>query len=86
MAVCKSTNSLVACAQLKAARGLAGWTQADLANVIGVNERQIRFWEKRIPGNQKKRRAIEHILFQAGIELISHPTIGVRLVAREFTE
>ena len=34
--------------QLKAARALAGLTQKDLGRIAGVNERQIRFWEKRI--------------------------------------
>ncbi|NDB69761.1 MAG: XRE family transcriptional regulator [Methylocystaceae bacterium] len=34
--------------QLKAARALAGLTQKDLGRIVGVNERQIRFWEKRI--------------------------------------
>ena len=34
--------------QLKAARALAGLTQKDLGKILNVDERQIRFWEKRI--------------------------------------
>ena len=44
--------------QLKAARALAGLTQKDLGRIMGVNERQIRFWEKRIPTRPRKTRRI----------------------------
>ena len=33
--------------QLRAARAMAGWSQAQLGKQIGVNERQIRFLERR---------------------------------------
>ena len=67
------------CRQLKAARALAGWTQKDLGLAIGVDQRQIRFWEKRIPANTWKRQMLNHAFDAAGIEFITAPTIGVRL-------
>ena len=41
-----STN-LVTGRQLRAARVLAGLTQRTLGAALGVDERQIRFWERR---------------------------------------
>ena len=64
--------------QLKAARALAGLTQKDLGHIMGVDERQIRFWEKRIPTNGRKRRLLEKALEKAGIECYATPAIGVR--------
>jgi len=71
--------SLATCRQLKAARAFAGWTQRDLGSALGVNERQIRFWEKRIPTNVRKRQMLEHVFEDAGVEFVSDPTIGVRM-------
>lgn len=76
-----SATSLVSCRQLKAARALAGWTQRDLGAAIGVDERQVRFWEKRIPKNSKKRNALEQAFLDAGVEFVSIPTVGVRLIS-----
>ena len=42
-----STDELISCRQIRAARALIGWTQKDLGDAIGVHERQIRFWERR---------------------------------------
>ena len=47
---------------------------------MGVDERQIRFWEKRIPTNGRKRRLLEKALEKAGIECFSDPQIGVRVL------
>jgi transcriptional regulator with XRE-family HTH domain len=69
---------LISTRQLKAARALAGLTQRDLGQLLGVDERQIRFWEKRIPTQNRKRRLLEQALEKAGIECHSAPTIGVR--------
>jgi DNA-binding XRE family transcriptional regulator len=69
---------LVSTRQLKAARALAGLTQRDLGQLLGVDERQIRFWEKRIPTQSRKRRLLEQALEKAGIECHALPTIGVR--------
>jgi transcriptional regulator with XRE-family HTH domain len=71
--------ALATCRQLKAARALAGWTQKDLGREIGVDERQIRFWEKRIPTNIRKRQMLEYVFEDAGVEFVSDPTIGVRM-------
>jgi len=73
-----SVPKLVTVRQLKAARALAGLTQAGLGAAIGVHERQIRFWERRIPSNPRKRLMIEQALAERGVELTAHP-VGVRL-------
>jgi len=71
---------LVSVQQLKAGRALAGLTQKDLGLRIGVDQRQIRFWEKKIPCRAAKRKRIEQALEDVGVECFSHPTIGVRLM------
>ena len=71
--------ALATCRQLKAARALAGWTQRDLGAAVGVDQRQIRFWERRIPTNARKRQMLEHVFADAGVEFVSDPTIGVRM-------
>ena len=69
---------ITSCRQIRAARALIGWTQKDLGNAIGVDERQIRFWERRLPTNQTKLLALVEAFKAAGVEFISAPTIGVR--------
>ena len=69
---------LISTRQLKAARALAGLTQRDLGHLLGVDERQIRFWEKRIPTQNRKRHLLEQALEKVGIECHAVPTIGVR--------
>jgi len=73
----KEGGDLVSCRQLKAARALAGLTQRGLGQVIGVDERQIRFWERRIPRSAKKRATIISALEAHGVMLTSHPIVGV---------
>ena len=70
------SGDLVSCRQLKAARALAGLTQRGLGQVIGVDERQIRFWERRIPTSAKKRAAIVAALEAHGVMITSHPAVG----------
>jgi len=72
---------LVSCRQLKAARALAGLTQRGLAQAIGVDERQIRFWERRIPTSPKKRATIKQALQTHGVIFSSHPSVGVSLIS-----
>jgi transcriptional regulator with XRE-family HTH domain len=72
------TSELTSCRQLCAARALIGWTQKDLGNAVGVDERQIRFWEKRLPTNPTKIRNLIEAFKAAGVEFISTPAIGVR--------
>lgn len=73
------SGDLVSCRQLKAARALAGLTQRGLAQAIGVDERQIRFWERRIPTSPKKRTAITQALKAHRVNFLSHPSVGVSL-------
>ena len=72
------TGELTSCRQIRAARALIGWTQKDLGNAIGVDERQIRFWERRLPTNKAKLLTLIDAFKAAGVEFISTPTIGVR--------
>ncbi len=72
-------GDLVSRRQLKAARALAGLTQRGLAQAIGVDERQIRFWERRIPTSPKKRATITRALNAYGVKLLSYPSVGVSL-------
>ena len=76
----KAGGDLVSCRQLKAARALAGLTQRGLGQVIGVDERQIRFWERRIPTSAKKRATIIAALKAHGVIFLSNPSIGVFLI------
>ena len=73
-------RDLVLCRQLKAARALSGLTQRGLGQLIGVDERQIRFWERRIPTSVKKRAAIIAALKARGVMFLSTPSIGVFLI------
>ena len=41
------SKNLVTGRQLRAARVLAGLTQRSLGAALGIDERQIRFWERR---------------------------------------
>jgi hypothetical protein len=50
------SNNLITGRQLRAARALAGMTQRDLAGVLGVNERAVRFWERKHDRPQHRRR------------------------------
>ena len=72
---------IISCRQIRAARALIGWTQKDLGNAIEVNERQIRFWERRLPTNQMKLQTLIEAFKAAGVEFISTPTIGVRRIS-----
>ena len=49
-----------------------------MGNAIGVDERQIRFWERRLPTNKAKLLTLIDAFKAAGVEFISTPTIGVR--------
>ena len=72
---------ITSCRQIRAARALIGWTQKDLGNAIGVDERQIRFWERRLPTNQTKLLTLVEAFKVAGVEFICAPTIGVREIS-----
>ena len=68
--------------QLRAARQLAGLTQKTLGAALGVDERAVRFWERRKftkPTSSPNDRRIELTLLEHGVVLISQPTPGAML-------
>ena len=68
--------------QLRAARVLAGLTQRTLGAALGVDERAVRFWERkhdRRPIGAPNDRRIEVVLLDHGVILFSQPTPGARL-------
>ena len=79
-----STN-LVTGRQLRAARVLAGLTQRTLGAALGVDERQIRFWERRHhskPSRGSYHARIEQALLAHGVILFAEPSPGARLAAK----
>ncbi len=70
-------DGLVACRQIRAARALLGWTQSDLGKALGVDQRQVRFWERRLPSNRQKRRNIVLAFVAEGISFSGPPRVGV---------
>jgi transcriptional regulator with XRE-family HTH domain len=70
---------------LRAARILAGLTQRQLAQAVGVHERAARYWELKedkaptsTPDSLDK---IEAVLRDHGVIVFATPTVGVCLVA-----
>ena len=75
-------QSLVNGRQLRAARVLAGLTQRGLGEAMGVDERQIRFWERRAfskPSRARLHPHIERVLLDHGVVLFAEPTPGARM-------
>lgn len=71
------SNNLVPGRQLRAARTLAGMTQRDLATALAVNERAVRFWERkhdRHPTSAPNDARIEQALLERGVILFAEPT------------
>lgn len=67
---------------VRAARTLAGMTQRDLATALGLNERAVRFWERkhdRRPTSAPNDARIEQALLAHGVILFAEPTPGARL-------
>ena len=76
-------SNLVTGRQLRAARVLAGLTQSTLGAALGVDERQVRFWERRHhskPSGARHHALIERALLDHGVILFAEPTPGARLV------
>jgi transcriptional regulator with XRE-family HTH domain len=76
-------SNIVTGRQLRAARILAGLTQKQLAQAVGVHERAARYWELKehkaptsTPGSLRK---IEAVLRHHGVIVFATPTAGVRL-------
>jgi DNA-binding transcriptional regulator YiaG len=79
------SNNLVTGRQLRAARTLVGMTQRDLATVLGINERAVRFWERkhdRRPTSAPNDVRIEQALLAHGVILFAKPTPGARLAEK----
>jgi hypothetical protein len=76
-------------AQIRAARGLLGWSQQDLAAAAGVHVNAVRYWEEK-HGRPLNRgsgmgygcRQIEEALAKAGVLLFAEPTPGVMVSPR----
>ena len=79
------SKNLVKGRQLRAARVLAGLTQRTLGAVVGVDERAVRFWERRHhskPSRGRYHARIEQALLEHGVILFSEPSPGARLAAK----
>ena len=79
------SSNLVTGLQLRAARTLAGMTQRDLAAALGINERAVRFWERkrdRRPTSSPNDARIEQALLDRGVILFAEPTPGARLAGK----
>ena len=80
-----TTLNLVTGRQLRAARVLAGLTQRTLGAALGVDERAVRFWERkhdRKPTGSPNDRRIEQCLLEHGVILFAEPTAGARLAQK----
>ena len=75
-------SNIVSGRQIRAARILAGLTQADLARAVGCHPRSVRYWESKgtdAPTNVASTLDdIEQALIGYGVILFSTPTPGVR--------
>jgi len=76
-------SNIVSGCQLRAARVLAGLTQAELARAAGFHPRAVRYWEAKDsdpPTNVASTlESIEKALSRHGVILFSQPAPGVRL-------
>jgi hypothetical protein len=76
-------------AQIRAARGLLGWSQQDLATAASVHVNAVRYWEEKHcrPLSHGSSlgygcRQIEEALTKAGVILFSEPAPGVMVSPR----
>jgi transcriptional regulator with XRE-family HTH domain len=76
-------SNIIAGRQLRAARILAGLTQKQLAQAVGVHERAARYWELKEDeaptSTQSSLEKIEAVLRDHGVIVFIIPTAGVRL-------
>jgi transcriptional regulator with XRE-family HTH domain len=77
-------SNIVSGRQIRAARMLAGLTQADLARAVRCHPRSVRYWENKgnnLPTNVASTLDyIEQALIQHGVVAFATPTPGVRLL------
>src|SRR6266446_6679846 len=75
-------SNIITGRQLRAARILAGLTQRQLAQAVGVHERAARYWElkeNKLPTlTVHHLEKIEAVLCAHGVIVFSTPTAGVR--------
>jgi transcriptional regulator with XRE-family HTH domain len=80
----QAMSNLVSGRQIRAARMLAGLTQAELARATGCHPRSVRYWESKgnnLPTNVASTLdSIEQALNRHGVIAFSTPTPGVRLL------
>ena len=82
VSMARYSKNLVTGRQLRAARVLAGLTQRTLGAALGVDERAVRFWERkhdRRPTSAPNDARIEQALLEHGVILFAEPTPGARL-------
>ena len=76
-------SNIVTGRQLRASRTLAGLTQKQLAQLVGVHERAARYWElkddKAPTSTLSTLDKIEAVLHSHGVIVFATPTAGVRL-------
>ena len=76
-------SNIISGRQLRAARTLAGLTQKQLAQAVGVHERAARYWElkenKPPTSTTGFLEAIEAVLRDHGVIVFASPTPGARL-------
>ena len=77
--------NIVSSRQLRAARALAGVTQAKLSSEAGFGPRAAKYWERwgdeaptTLPSTLK---AIEAVLLRHGVEVFAEPSPGCRIVS-----
>ena len=79
-------SNIVTGRQLRAARILAGLTQKQLAQAVGVHERAARYWESKEDEAPTSTvdllEKAEAVLRDKGVIVFATPTAGVRLVNR----
>jgi transcriptional regulator with XRE-family HTH domain len=77
-------SNIITGRQLRAARILAGLTQRQLAQAVGVHERAARYWElkenKPPTSTTSILEEIEAVLRNHGVIVFASPTPGARLV------
>jgi len=76
-------SNIITGRQLRAARILAGLTQRQLAQAVGVHERAARYWElkenKPPTSTMSILEKIEAVLRSHGVIVFASPTPGARL-------
>ena len=80
--IARHSKNLVTGRELRSARVLAGLTQCTLGAALGVDERAVRFWERkhdRRPTRAPNDARIEQALLDHGVILFAEPTPGARL-------